>query len=269
MDDVSRETSGEREVSRETSVPAVAHLLFPPERLPLATRYAELLATAGVERGLIGPREGPRLWDRHLLNCAILGQVIPRGAAVADLGSGAGLPGLVLAIARPDLDVTLVEPLERRTRFLLETVSDLGLSRVEVHRGRAESLHGGRRFDVVTARALAPLSRLLTWAMPLVAAEGILLAMKGRSLEEEISAAGPELAALSCAEPEILELVAPTARDAGPTPGLSTTRAVRVAHADPARVALPPMVGGAADAASRQPRPRSRTQRSAGRRRSG
>lgn len=224
MNDVSRETSG-AEVSRETE-------LFPHDRLALAKRYAELLATAGVERGLIGPREAPRLWDRHLLNCALLAEAVPPDASVADLGSGAGLPGLVLAIARSDLALTLVEPLERRTRFLLEVVDELGLDRVEVVRGRAEALHGERVFDVVTSRALAPLERLLVWSMPLVAPHGAMVAMKGRSLEEEIVAAAATLRRLRCGEPEVLEL--------GVDSGLSTTRAVRVAHADPAKVAWPP-----------------------------
>ena len=169
-----------------------------PDRLPLAERFAELLATAGVERGLIGPREAPRLWDRHLLNCAMLAEAVPPGVSVADLGSGAGLPGLVLAIARPDLRMTLVEPLERRTTFLEEVVAELALP-VEVVRGRAEALHGVRVFDVVTSRALAPLDRLLAWSMPLVAPEGVMLAMKGRSLEEEIRAA--ERPCASCDAP--------------------------------------------------------------------
>lgn len=224
MDDVSRETPIEG-VSRETT-------LFPPERLPLAAEYADLLAGPGVERGLIGPREAPRLWDRHLLNCALLATVVPQGVAVADLGSGAGLPGIVLAIARPDLTVTLVEPLERRTVFLREVVDELALDRVEVVRGRAELLHGERVFDVVTSRALAPLDRLLTWSMPLVAPTGAMLAMKGSSLEDEISAAAATLREYGCSVPEILEL--------GVDSGLSTTRAVRVAHADPAQVAWRP-----------------------------
>lgn len=241
MDDVSRETSGEDPVSRETTIPAAAARLFPASRLDLIERYADSLATAGVERGLIGPREVSRLWDRHLANCAILAEAVPEGAAVADLGSGAGLPGLVLAIARPDLRLTLVEPLERRTVFLDEVVDDLGLVGVEVLRSRAEALHGERTFDVVTARALAPLARLLAWAMPLVAAQGVLLAMKGRSAEDEIAAARSELERLGCAEPEILELGAEVVADEVDW-ALSTTRAVRVAHADPARVALPPAV---------------------------
>jgi 16S rRNA (guanine527-N7)-methyltransferase len=260
---VSRETSDPGSVSRETAPPAAA-LLFTPDRLALAERFATLLATSGVERGLIGPREAPRLWDRHLLNCAMLAEAIPANAGVADLGSGAGLPGVVLAIVRPDLRITLVEPLERRTVFLHEVVDALGLPEVQVVRGRAESLHGERVFDVVTSRALAPLGRLLQWSMPLVAPDGVLVAMKGRSLEEEIESAADELRRFGCAPPEILELGVEVASTAGSTGALSTTRAVRVAHADPSRVAWP----SAVVAKSRARRPRSSMQRSAGRRRS-
>ena len=220
------------DVSRETpSAPTVARGVFASERLPLAERYAELLATEGVLRGLTGPREAPRLWERHLLNCALLADLVPPGASVADLGSGAGLPGLVLAIARPDLRVTLVEPLLRRTTFLEEVVADLGLDGVEVVRGRAEALHGDRRFAVVTSRALAPLGRLLGWSMPLVEPAGVLLAMKGSSVAAEIDAAREELTAWGCADPEVLTL--------GADLGLSPTVAVRVAWSDPGRVSWP------------------------------
>ncbi len=181
--------------------------MFGVERLPLAERYAAWLATEGVVRGLIGPREAPRLWERHLLNCAVLGELIEVDATVADVGSGAGLPGLVLAIARPDLRITLVEPLLRRTRFLEEVVSDLDLGeRVEVHRGRAEELAGGRTFGVVTARAVAPLEKLAGWCLPLVAPHGALVAMKGASAREEATAAGPALARLGCSPPEVVAL---------------------------------------------------------------
>lgn len=237
-------------VSRETpSAPDVARRVFASERLPLAERYAELLATDGVLRGLIGPREAPRLWERHLVNCALLADQVPEGATVADLGSGAGLPGVVLAIARPDLRVTLVEPLLRRTAFLEEVVADLGLaSTVEVVRGRAEVLHGTRRFAVVTSRALAPLERLLGWSMPLVEPTGALLAMKGSSVTEEIAAARDVLDRLGCAEPEV--------RLVGEDAGSSTTQVVRVAWADPGRVswpvATPPASGGAQRRAGRK-----------------
>jgi len=220
------------DVSRETpSVPDVARRVFASERLPLAERYAELLATEGVVRGLIGPREAPRLWDRHVVNCALLAAEIPADATVCDVGSGAGLPGLVLAIARPDLAVTLVEPLLRRTTFLDEVVAELGLDRVEVVRARADALHGKLRFGVVTSRAVAPLERLLDWSMPLVEPTGAMVAMKGSSVSEEIEKARPTLARWGCAEPEVRVL--------GDGWGLSTTLAVRVAWADPGQVSWP------------------------------
>lgn len=202
---------------------------FPRGRLELAERYAELLATEGVKRGLIGPREAPRLWDRHLLNCALLGEVIPEGATVCDIGSGAGLPGVVLGIARPDLTITLVEPLLRRTTFLSEVVDELGLATVTVERCRADALHGTARFDVVTSRAVAPLSRLLEWSMPLVEPEGAMVAMKGGSVAAEISAAGPTMGRLGTSAPEVLELGS----------GASTALVVRVTWADPTRVSWP------------------------------
>lgn len=150
--------------------------------------YAEALASEGVARGLLGPREVPRLWDRHILNCAVVAPLFGVGATVGDVGSGAGLPGLVIAIARPDLRMTLVEPLLRRTTFLAEVVERLGLP-VEVVRARAEQLHGSRRFDYVTARAVAPLERLVGLALPLCAGGGELLALKGSSAGEELIAA--------------------------------------------------------------------------------
>ena len=168
--------------------------------------YAGVLADAGVTQGLIGPREVPRLWDRHLLNCAVVAEpalgLVPADAHVADVGSGAGLPGLVWAIARPDLQVTLVEPLLRRSTFLSQTVQDLGLvDRVEVIRGRAEEqsrgqAHGWVGVDVVTARAVAPLAKLLGWTVPLLKAGGRLVLLKGSSAADEIAQAAPEVQAL-------------------------------------------------------------------------
>jgi len=221
------------DVSRETpSAPDVARRVFSSARLPLAEQFADLLATDGVVRGLIGPREAPRLWERHLVNCALLGDLIPEGAEVCDIGSGAGLPGLVLAVARPDLRLTLVEPLLRRTTFLEEAVGALGLDNVEVVRGRADALHGVRTFDVVTSRAVAPLERLLGWSMPLVAPTGALVAMKGSSVSEEIEVARPLLEQWSCAEPEVRVL----------GEGLvdPPTYALQVAWEDPAQVSWPP-----------------------------
>jgi 16S rRNA (guanine527-N7)-methyltransferase len=181
-------------------------------------RYAGLLATEGVTRGLIGPREVPRLWDRHLLNCALLAPLIPQSATVADLGSGAGLPGLVLAIARPDLRISLVEPMARRVAFLEEVRAELGLTSVEVVRERAEQWREPPTYDVVTARALAPLSRLLSWGMPLVATDGTLLAMKGVSADEEIGAASTELRRWGASADVVTSSV----------PGSSVTTVVRV-----------------------------------------
>ncbi len=220
------------DVSRETpAVPETAQRVF-SSRLELAEQYADLLATEGALRGLIGPREVPRLWDRHLLNCGVLGEAIPSDASVCDIGSGAGLPGVVLAIARPDLRVTLVEPLLRRTSFLEEVVSELGLETVEVVRGRADLLHGSRRFDVVTSRAVAPLGRLLEWSMPLVAPTGSLVAMKGSTVAEEIEGVAELVGQWGLTPPEVLELGA----------GLVDipTFAVRVSWADPGKVVLVP-----------------------------
>lgn len=158
-------------------------------RLDLARRYAEHLATSGVERGLIGPREAPRLWERHVLNCAVVAELVPSGARLVDVGSGAGLPGIPLALARPDLQVVLVEPLARRVGWLAEVVADLGLP-VEVERGRAEETVVRRRWegaDVVTARAVAPLARLAAWSLPLLRRDGLLLALKGASAGDEVA----------------------------------------------------------------------------------
>jgi 16S rRNA (guanine527-N7)-methyltransferase len=212
--------------------PPYAAGAFGGERVEgLIRRYADLLATDGVVRGLIGPREVPRLWDRHLLNCAPLVELTPQDARVCDLGSGAGLPGLVLAIARPDLGVTLVEPLLRRTTFLDEAVGVMELDNVTVFRGRAESLHGVQEFDVVTARALAPLSQLIAWSMPLVSQDGVLLAMKGASAPDEVRDAEQTLAEFGCSAPEVLSL---TQAD-----GVSTTTVVRVSWSGTRRVSLP------------------------------
>ncbi len=247
-DDVSRET-GASSPSETPSAPIEARGVFSSERLPFVEQYAELLATDGVVRGLIGPREVPRLWDRHLLNCAVLAEVIEEGASVCDVGSGAGLPGLVLALARPDLTVTLVEPLLRRTTFLSEVVGALGLSSVEVVRGRADSLHGERRFSVVTSRAVAPLGRLLEWSMPLVASDGALIAMKGSSVTDEIEESREVLSRFGCAEPEVLVL------GEGRIP--SPTRAVRVAWADPSQVSWPLAPSGPAARGRARRRPTS------------
>lgn len=154
---------------------------------PAAQRYVGLLAGPGVERGLLGPREPARLWTRHVLNSAALAGFIPADAEVIDVGSGAGLPGIPLALARPDLSLTLLEPMARRVAFLDEVVAELGLS-VRVQRGRADSLRPASA-DVVVARAVAPLDKLVPWTLPLVRPGGLLLALKGETAAAEIAAA--------------------------------------------------------------------------------
>lgn len=173
------------------------------ERLQLAQRYVEHLSTTGVQWGLIGPREVPRLWERHVLNCAVVAELVPQGARVVDVGSGAGLPGLPLAIARPDLHVTLLEPLERRCRWLSEVVDDLGLP-VDVVRARAEEVADSLRGEVVTARAVAALDKLARWTAPLLAPGGAVLALKGRSAPEEVEKATRALRRLKLRRVDIL-----------------------------------------------------------------
>ena len=200
--------------------------------------YVDILSSRGMEWGLIGPREGGRLWQRHVANSLALVDVVGLGLDVADVGSGAGLPGLPLAIVRPDLRVTLIEPLLRRFTFLELAVDELGLGdRVEVRRARAEECKA--TFDVVTCRAVAPPDKLLKWTVPLFAADstgggkrragraggavrGQLLALKGESAEDEIRAASKKLST-SRLRAEVLELEA--------APGVGRTRAIRVTPA--------------------------------------
>lgn len=176
--------------------------------LPTAEAFADLLATEATVRGLIGPREVPRLWERHLLNCAVVTELIPEHSTVCDIGSGAGLPGIVLAIRRPDLCITLLEPLLRRTTFLELAVHRMGLDNVTVHRGRAEEQHSDPEwagaFDVVTSRAVAPMDRLSRWSLPLVRSGGLFLAMKGSSASEELAGAAPVLHRLGGQDPQVL-----------------------------------------------------------------
>ncbi|HEY0932581.1 MAG TPA: 16S rRNA (guanine(527)-N(7))-methyltransferase RsmG [Trebonia sp.] len=185
-------------------VPAEATVVF-GDALGRARRYAELLATDGVSRGLIGPRETDRLWDRHLLNCAAVAELLPERGELVDIGSGAGLPGIVLALLRPSLDVILLEPLLRRSVFLEECVAELGLANVVVVRARAEEKAAARiKADIATARAVAPLDRLAGWAAPLLRPGGQLLAIKGQSAEEELAAAKPVLSRLGVRSAEVL-----------------------------------------------------------------
>lgn len=171
------------------STPAAAVELF-GGRVHLAERYWDWLADQGTVRGLIGPRESPRLWDRHIINCGVVGECFEAGERVVDVGSGAGLPGIPLAIARTDIEVVMVEPLLRRATFLEEVVADLGLVNAKVLRGRAEEkamIDAAGGADSVTSRAVAPLDRLAKWCAPLVRDGGRMIAMKGSSASEEIT----------------------------------------------------------------------------------
>ena len=207
------------------ATPAAASAVF-GAALPRVVRYVSWLADAGVTRGLLGPREVPRLWDRHVLNSVAVAPLVPQGARVLDVGSGAGLPGIPLALAREDLRVTLVEPLLRRATFLEEVCADLELSRVSVLRARAEECPR-HQADAVVARAVAPLDRLARLALPLLKEGGVLVALKGRTAQAEVEGAAMTLRAQGASHWRVVEL---------PTPGSGEpTRAVVV-------------VAGAADA---------------------
>ena len=175
-------------------------------RLPLAQAYHDSLATDGSIRGFIGPREVPRLWERHLLNCAVIGDVMPEGARVIDVGSGAGLPGIPLAIARPDLDIALIEPLLKRSNYLSEVKELLGLDNVTVIRGRAEEgpvKKAVKGADIVTSRAVAPLGKLAKWSLPLVKVGGEMIALKGESVYEELERDAAELKRAGAGKAEV------------------------------------------------------------------
>ncbi len=158
------------------------------DRLDLAERFAALLGDTGVSHGLVGPREVPILWERHILNCAVVHEAFPEGGELVDVGSGAGLPGVALAIARPDLHVHLIEPMLRRTTWLSSTIDDLALTNCTVHRGRAEEFHGVLSLPFATARAVARIDRLARWTFPLLRDGGTLVALKGGRAEEELIA---------------------------------------------------------------------------------
>ncbi|AMO89169.1 16S rRNA (guanine(527)-N(7))-methyltransferase GidB [Corynebacterium simulans] len=178
-------------------------------RLPLAQAYHDSLATDGSIRGFIGPREVPRLWERHLLNCAVIGDVMPEGARVIDVGSGAGLPGIPLAIARPDLDITLIEPLLKRSNYLSEVKELLDLDNVTVIRGRAEEgpvKKAVKGADIVTSRAVAPLGKLAKWSLPLVKVGGEMIALKGESVHEELERDAAELKRAGAGKAEVITI---------------------------------------------------------------
>ena len=195
--------------------PPEARDVFGPG-LPVAEEYVRLLAGAGVAQGLLGPREVPRLWSRHVLNCAAVAELVPHPAAphlapphlatLVDLGSGAGLPGIVLALLLPDVQVILLERMERRAAFLQECVRVLGLRNALVRCGRAEDLAGQIAADVVTARAVAPMERLAGLALGLARPGGLVLAIKGAGAEDEVARAGPELRRLGVGDVTVLRV---------------------------------------------------------------
>ncbi|MCR3720426.1 MULTISPECIES: 16S rRNA (guanine(527)-N(7))-methyltransferase RsmG [Prauserella salsuginis group] len=191
----------------ESTTPTAAIAVF-GEHVDRAERFVAMLREDGVRRGLIGPRELDRLWERHVLNSAVLGDEVPRETSVVDVGSGAGLPGVPLAIARPDLDIVLLEPMARRVEWLEEVVDELDLDGVTVVRGRAEEKAVRAQLDpadVVTARAVAPLARLAGWCLPLVRESGTLVALKGASAAEEIERDRTDVAKAGGGEPRIVE----------------------------------------------------------------
>jgi len=228
------------------AAPPAAHTVF-GDRLPVLEAYAVLLAGPGVERGLLGPREAPRLWERHLLNCAGLAELVEPDQVVLDLGSGAGLPGLVLAALRPDLTVVLVEPLLRRATFLSEAVVALELPQVVVRRARAEELAGTLLVDVVTARAVAPLDRLAAWGLPLLRPGGRLLALKGERADSELAESGNAITAAGGTDGRVVEVG---------DEALSTLARVVVVDRTAGKPAKQPKAAGAAP-----PRPPARRRR--------
>jgi 16S rRNA (guanine527-N7)-methyltransferase len=203
-----------------SSAPPLAADLFGP-KVGLATRYVEMLAETGIDHGLIGPGERPRLWDRHVLNCAVISPAFGPDSTVIDVGSGAGLPGIVLAIMRPDLQILLVERLRRRTIWLQRTLDELALANVEVHLGRAESLWKSMYVDHVTARAVARLGTLGAWCLPLLRPGGSLLAIKGENAQAELDADREALVRLGAAEL--------TVESYGAGPDVPSTVLVRIA----------------------------------------
>ncbi|HEY8721555.1 16S rRNA (guanine(527)-N(7))-methyltransferase RsmG [Pengzhenrongella sp.] len=187
---------------------------------PILVHFHRLLTEQGVLRGLIGPREVSRLWERHLLNSAAVAQFLPTTGRLIDVGSGAGLPGVVLAAMLPEVEVILLEPMERRAEWLTEVVAELGLANAVVRRGRAEELHGELQAEAITARAVAPMDRLGRWTLPLLVKGGVLVALKGRQAPVEVAKARSALKKLGAGQVEILEALT--------IDGVESTTVVRV-----------------------------------------
>ncbi|QJW38162.1 16S rRNA (guanine(527)-N(7))-methyltransferase RsmG [Cellulosimicrobium protaetiae] len=204
----------------EPEIPKEALAEYFGASYPTIAQFADRLREEGELRGLIGPREVPRIWDRHILNSAAVVPFLPERGLIADIGSGAGLPGVVVAAMRPDATVYLVEPMERRCAWLAEIASDLALSNIEIKRGRAEEYHGAFECDAVTSRAVAALDKLVRLSLPLVRPGGEMIVLKGRNVAREIEPARKALRRLRGAEPEIV--------DAATIPGVETTTVVRI-----------------------------------------
>jgi 16S rRNA (guanine527-N7)-methyltransferase len=254
-----------------SALEAAAAAMFGDE-LARARTYADLLTGAGVERGIVGPAEAERLWDRHLLNCGAIARLIPASSSVVDLGSGAGLPGIVLALLLPGATVTLVEPMARRVDFLNECVAELKLGNTTVLRGRAEDLAGHVSADVVTARAVAPLGRLVGLMLGLMRPGGRALAIKGATAEAELARARPVLARLGIADAKVVHAGGAGAVSSSPVPattvvmftapehrsGPQSSRASGFGSGRPGAASAGPSRGARGAAGSRRSRPNSR-----------
>lgn len=206
--------------NEEPDIPREVLIEYFGDSFVVVEKFAERLRSEGELRGLIGPREVPRIWDRHILNSAAVVPFLPRTGLIADVGSGAGLPGVVIAAMRPEATVYLIEPMERRCAWLTEIAEDLSLPNIEVKRGRAEEYHGAFECDAVTSRAVAALDKLARLSLPLVRPGGEMIVLKGRNVSREIDPARKVLRKLKGSEPEIIE--APT------LPGVETTTVVRI-----------------------------------------
>lgn len=194
----------EAELSRQDAWIVDAAEVIYGDRIGIAERFVEHLVTTGIEWGLLGPREIPIMWERHVLNCAVVHELIPKGALVADVGSGAGLPGIALAIARSDVQFVLIEPLERRVDWLDMVIEDLELENVDVVRGRSEQVFDTVDVDIVTARAVSAMKSLVPMTVPLLHGQGHLLAIKGRSAATEIEKADKVLRKFKTKDSEVV-----------------------------------------------------------------
>jgi 16S rRNA (guanine527-N7)-methyltransferase len=258
---------GSADVAADVAAAGIAAAEMFGDALPNAERYAGLLTGIGVERGVLGPAEADRIWDRHLLNCGAMARLVPSRCSLIDVGSGAGLPGIVLAMLLPSAAVTLLEPMARRVEFLQEAVADLQLANVEVVRGRAEDLAGQLAADLVTARAVAPLDKLAGLCLGLARPGGRVLAMKGSNADGELAKARPVLARLGVTDARVVQAASAGGRanatvvtfTAPDRRGSGARGRLRQAHAGPGSSSPIGRAGpGAAAAGNRRARPNSR-----------